>query len=185
MTWLWLPDEVQLWLTEQWFGRGRCGCPHTCQLTTLTAQTCLKLCERYYGCKHRDQPGSPQSGNPVCSSKGEPRAADSLRRVRSSPFLERSSLLLKGGKAAAGRRVDCVEVARLSEGSSPELLRTSQVRESWDPLLCTASQTADCQPAVTPGSHCILRALCIIALRTAVNLQFLTVASVRDKISAL
>lgn len=69
----------------------------------------------------------------------------------------------------------------LSEGSSPELLRTSQVRESWDPQLCTA----DCWPAVTPGSHRVLRALCVIALRTAINLQFLAVASVRDKISAL
>jgi len=44
-----------------------------------------------------------------------------------------------------------------------------------------ASRTADCQPAVTPGSHHVLQALCVMPLRTAVTLQALTVASVATR----
>ena len=94
--------------------------------------------------------GKSSSGNPLCSCKGKPWAADSLQSTRNSPVLERSrSLLLKRGKAAAGRRVDWLVVACLSEGSSAELLLTSQVRESCDPLLCTEARC--CSPSLLAG----------------------------------
>lgn len=149
--------------------------------------------------------GKSPSGNPPHSCKGEPGAANSLWRMRNSPSLERSrSLLLKRGKAAAGRRVDWLAVSCLSEGSRPELLLTSQVRETWDPLLWVEARcsspfllagnqqkgerakqlTRDQQGLLAPTTsyrHCASYCFTL----QLVNLQYLTVASLRDRISAL
>lgn len=54
-------------------------------------------------------------------------------------------------EAWQGRRVDWLAVASISEGSSPQLLLTSQARDSWDPLLCMVARC--CSPFLLEGNQ--------------------------------
>lgn len=54
-------------------------------------------------------------------------------------------------EARQGRRVGWLAVASMSEGSSPQLLLTSQARDSWDPLLCMMARC--CSPFLLEGNQ--------------------------------
>lgn len=95
--------------------------------------------------------------------KGEPWAANSLS-LTGEIFTS-----AKCGKAAEGRRVEWLAAVCLSEDRGPELLLLCMEAISYLQELSRKESVKYLTPAVTPGSHHVLQALCIIPLHITIN----------------